>query len=283
LAEQVLHCCDTYGPKARESSNKLKLTKFVKTIFSVFGLAISKEDYFRKIEQSYLSDPLRSIDLSPKLGYTNCNNLVQDLKNSRAQHSQDLVALSINNFKREGFFVEFGATNGVDISNTYLLEKNYGWTGILAEPARAWHKELARNRTAQISHECVWKESGQEVTFVETEIRELSTVEEFQAHDLHASARSNGNRYKVPTTSLDDLLKKFNAPKRIDFLSIDTEGSEFFILENFDFSYYEIGFISVEHNFTANRNRIYDLLVSKGFKRVLTQHSSGDDWYEAIK
>ena len=39
---------------------------------------------------------------------------------------------------RGGFFVEFGATNGIDLSNSYLLQSKYYWTGILAEPARCW-------------------------------------------------------------------------------------------------------------------------------------------------
>lgn len=53
----------------------------------------------------------------------------------QSQASQDVFALVANGFKRGGYFVEFGATNGKSISNTYVLEKEFGWTGIVAEPA----------------------------------------------------------------------------------------------------------------------------------------------------
>ena len=61
---------------------------------------------------------------------------------SRAQLKQDIFVLLETGFKRDGYFVEFGATNGVDLSNSWLLEKAFGWTGILAEPARIWHDDL---------------------------------------------------------------------------------------------------------------------------------------------
>ena len=61
-----------------------------------------------------------------------------DAVHSYAQIQQDLFILCELNFKRNGFFVEFGATDGIKLSNTYLLEKEFGWTGVLVEPARCY-------------------------------------------------------------------------------------------------------------------------------------------------
>ena len=76
-----------------------------------------------------------------------------------------------------------------------------------------------------------------------------------------------------------DLLKKYNAPKEIDYLSIDTEGSEFEILNAFDFDAYKIKVITCEHNFTPMREEIYKLLGSKGYVRKYQEFSQFDDWY----
>ena len=67
------------------------------------------------------------------------------------------------------------------------------------------------------------------------EVGELATIDDFSNSDLHAKARVNGKKYKVKTISLEDLLDKYNAPKIIDYLSIDTEGSELDILSSFNF------------------------------------------------
>jgi hypothetical protein len=48
---------------------------------------------------------------------------------SNAQLFQDLLVLFLLSEKRGGYFVEFGATNGISLSNTKLLEQDYGWRG----------------------------------------------------------------------------------------------------------------------------------------------------------
>jgi hypothetical protein len=74
-------------------------------------------------------------------------------------------------------------------------------------------------------------------------------------------------------------LKEHGAPERIGFLSIDTEGSEYEILRNFDFRAYKFNFITVEHNFEKPREAIHNLLTKHGYSRVLTELSKWDDWY----
>jgi len=104
------------------------------------------------------------------------------LAQSKAQLRQDMFVLFETNWKRGGFFVEFGATNGIDLSNTYLLEMAYGWQGILAEPARLWHADLMTNRRrAKIETQCVWKASGASLRFNEAKAPELSTIQDFSA------------------------------------------------------------------------------------------------------
>ena len=198
---------------------------------------------------------------------------------SMSQHRQDVFVLSELGFKQNGYFVEFGATNGKDISNSWVLERVFGWTGILAEPGKNWHEDLFKNRKCHIETKCVWKETGPILTFNETLVPDLSCINEFSAHDMWAHSRENGKLYEVETISLNDMLAKYNAPNEIDYLSIDTEGSEFDILNTFDFDRYKIKVITCEHNFTPMRNTIFQLLTSKGYIRKYTEISNVDDWY----
>ena len=200
-------------------------------------------------------------------------------RRSRGQVGQDLFVLSEFNFKKGGFFVEFGAANGIDLSNTYLLETEFGWRGILAEPAKGWHEVLKKNRSSPIETDCVWRDSGSVLTFNEVEVGELSTIDSYSGSDAHEEVRRSGKTYKIKTISLEDLLKKYNAPNEIDYLSIDTEGSEFDILSAFNFDKYLIKIITCEHNFTNTREQVHALLTQKGYVRRFADNSQLDDWY----
>ena len=199
---------------------------------------------------------------------------------SRAQLFQDLFVIFVLKGKRGGFFVEFGATNGLDLSNTAILEKDLQWNGVLAEPAICWHAALKNNRSAMVDHRCVWSKTGETLAFRETEIAELSTLATLADADCHRDTRTKGKDYLVNTVSLNDLLKTHNCPRQIDYLSIDTEGSELEILRAFKFDDYDIGIMTVEHNFREpDRKAIFDLLSSKGFVRLFEAVSKFDDWY----
>jgi FkbM family methyltransferase len=198
---------------------------------------------------------------------------------SHAQLFQDLFVLFMLEEKREGYFVEFGATDGLFLSNSALLEKQYAWNGIVAEPSKIWHSGLRKNRRCAVDLRCVWKTSGEKLTFSETNNAEFSTISEFKSFDNHDRRRSKD--YEVETVSLSDLLSHHGAPREIDYLSIDTEGSEFAILQNLDFSRWSFKIITVEHNFQKRRNAIHALLLSHNYIRIFEAVSSFDDWYVA--
>jgi len=79
---------------------------------------------------------------------------------STAQLCQDLFVSYFTEEKKNGFFVEFGATDGITLSNTYIFEKYCNWTGILAEPLPIWHNDLIKNRKCIIDKRCIFSESN---------------------------------------------------------------------------------------------------------------------------
>lgn len=198
---------------------------------------------------------------------------------------QDVLVLLLYEFKKGGFFVEFGAFDGKTYSNTYILEKQFEWNGIVAEPGKIFHKELFKNRSCFVDIRAVTDKTGQILEFKETNDHlGLSGIIDHVYHnkDMHVSTRqsSAGAIYKVETISLLDLLKKYNSPKFIEYMSLDTEGSEAIILESFDFTQYQIGLLSVEHNYVeSSRQRIKDILFKNGYKRILHEYSKYDDWF----
>jgi len=251
------------------------MKKVFKKIFQQCNLGLIRFDKLERLKQ--LPNDISSI---LQLSNNQLAKILEIKGKTKAQLKQDLFVLLETNFKKNGFFVEFGATNGLDLSNTWLLEKEYGWNGILAEPAKAYHESIRKNRSCHIDEGCVWSESNSFIDFMECQSGELSTISKFKNLDFHK--REESEIYKVKTISLNDLLKKYNAPKKIEYLSIDTEGSELEILNNFNFKEYEFGIITCEHNFNNNRQKIKNLLFKNGYKQKYAGFSDFDDWYVKI-
>jgi FkbM family methyltransferase len=200
---------------------------------------------------------------------------------SKSQLLQDLWAWWESGMKQGGYFVEFGAAGGVRLSNTWLLETTFGWTGIVAEPHPAFWPSLDRNRSCFKSRKCVYSVSGETIEFLALEQGELSRIASIDPHDKHErkGARRNGERIVCETISLNDLLAEAGAPPEIDYLSVDTEGSEFEILSRLDFEAWRFNAISVEHNFTGTRDRVHQLLKANGYRRKWEAFTRFEDWY----
>jgi len=212
--------------------------------------------------------------------------LLPDLK---SQLGQDLLAANIvsPSLNKAPFFVEFGATNGISLSNTWLLEKKLGWQGILVEPAKVWHQDLRHNRNCIIDNRCLTAASGGVASFSEVNggglTAEYSTLTAIANGPKETKAyQLNGNfiNYDVDCISLTDLLDSHSAPRNIDYMSVDTEGSEFEILNAFDFQRYKVKLLTIEHNYIPEKRLAIKQLMSRnGYRQILPEASMWDDWY----
>lgn len=197
---------------------------------------------------------------------------------SSSQLQQEMLALFVSELfiDTEPYFVEFGAADGLIYSNSHALESVFGWNGLLAEPANGYQDILRINRRCEIESRCIWKSSGEYISFLEQPEGEYSSV---LCKNSNFFERRGSVSYKVETITLRDTLFCHNAPQKITFLSVDTEGSEWDIIKGFDFSEYEFSFISIEHNYSQNRNKIFHTLTTNGYYRVLKDISEFDDWF----
>lgn len=198
-------------------------------------------------------------------------SLVMQLTSSKSEYCQDLWVLAATKSKENGYFVEFGASNGIDASNTWLLEKKFKWKGILVEPSKTNFEILSRNRNSDLDSRVVWDESNEQLLFFERDENYLSSVE------------SEGNKgivrdeYYVTSVSLNDLLDEYNPPNIIDYVSIDVEGSELRILESFfKDKKYEVKLFTVKHNWREDKKRIIDLMQLNNYENVYINLSHRD-------
>jgi FkbM family methyltransferase len=253
--------------------------QIVRNFLAIFRLSIHRAGTVDQLEKKLEVQSKRHFEIYSYLPSMESKVFLKCLELSKSQYVQELFALSELNFKRGGYFVEIGATNGISLSNTYMLETEFGWNGILAEPAKCWHEDLSKNRKSFIEKNCIFSISGLEVLFNETSARMLSTIDSYSNLDTWKLARKDGKRYIVKTISMNDLLVKYNAPQVIDYLSIDTEGSEYEILSTLDFSKYTFKVITCEHNNTENREKILKLLERNGYQRKFDKLPFAEDWF----
>ena len=210
----------------------------------------------------------------------------KECKNIKSQLYQDVFASFIisNNFDKT--FLEFGATDGLELSNSYMLENLLGWKGVLSEPSPQWHDLLKKNRiNTKIITKCIWSETGKTLDFFMSDEGIYSTLNDFVDSDKNSMPANTEARKKagkviaVETISLNDIIKEYFDNASPSYISIDTEGSEFKILETFNFKTYRPKVFTIEHNFTESQNKIDELLSSNGYERVFRELTSFDAWY----
>ena len=181
---------------------------------------------------------------------------------SNSQYGQDLWVIEQLQGLRNGFFLEMGAGDGIWISNTLLLEKDYAWTGILIEPTGAFER-LVRNRpNATCLKEYVANEE-KEVTFFEVFDRGQASINqaaegntllsgvreditEAQGDETNSEWGQFQQAYKSMARPLEVLLDENNAPTVIDYFSLDVEGYEYEVLRSFPFHRYSFRLLGIE-------------------------------------
>jgi len=141
-------------------------------------------------------------------------------------------------YKKNGLFVDVGAYDGIQHSNTWGLAQA-GWSGICYEPVPEAYAQCIKNhekhRVINDNH-CIGNFAGTvELTLAGT----LSTYNQDQINSEYWSQEYE-NR-KIITTkivTLDKSLEGYRFPPSFDVLSLDTEGSESDVLKAFDISYW---------------------------------------------
>jgi hypothetical protein len=193
-----------------------------------------------------------------------------------SQYRQDEVVSHLLFGKRNGYFVDLASNDAVRISNTYALETFFDWDGLCLEPNPAYWSSLSY-RKCVVAAAVVGENTMDEVTFKfpkEKAAKGGIVGEEF---DNKVSPTDQAHvRY---TVRLVEIFQHFNVPKVIDYLSLDVEGAEDFVMGTFPFSEYQFNVLTVERPSVF----LADILGSHGYillktlkkgKETLWVHSS---------
>jgi FkbM family methyltransferase len=198
----------------------------------------------------------------------------------RGQHGQDRYILEnffTNNdgqIKKNGYFVDIGAHNGLEASASYVFE-DIGWDGICVEPLPKQFNELKSNRKVQCIHAAISNLDVSYVEFLEVTgngyIEMLSGIKEKLSYghigriDWESSKPEYLNTKKeniqVPNYRFNDLITKTH----INFLSIDTEGCDHEIINSIDYDKYQIDVICFEDNGCAYEHRMQQSISNLNF------------------
>lgn len=169
------------------------------------------------------------------------------------------------------FFVESGARDGEEHSNTLFLEREKNWHGLLVEPGAEFYKMFPKHRRAWRFH------GGLSPTGT-------SVVVPFGDVGWGVGSMEAGTKAvaaPVRAEPLHALLQRIEPPVRtVDFWSLDIEGSEAAVLESTNFSKVEVGALMIEMNKNCENNRrIRGVMEQWGFQEVGATWRNNKRWW----
>jgi len=190
------------------------------------------------------------------------------------QAGQDKWVTDFFEKKKNGYFLDIGAYDGVQWSNTYCLEKELNWSGLLVEASLDLCNQMKFSRSQTIVQKAIYKEN---------------TILKFKSNRWAGSINNEGSEI-VEAITFEKLLRDYNSPKIIDYISLDIEGGEIDALLGFPFDEYISILWTIEHNvYYGNRemkDKIYEILSSNNYIRAYDNVCSGgdpkfpfEDWY----
>lgn len=181
-----------------------------------------------------------------------------------SQYNQDLFLY--NEFfkdKVDGFFVEVGADDGIDKSNTYFFEQ-LGWKGICIEPSPVRYKFLQENRKCLSINNAISSKKG-EFEFIDIIGYGKGLSGLVQKYDPKHLERIKRETDDNPNTISKEIIKvealplseifSLNKVQLVDYCSIDVEGGEVSVLESIDFNNVEIKVFSIEDPYSSDELR----------------------------
>lgn len=200
------------------------------------------------------------------------------IKNKKyyGQNKMDKKLLKYFNYNN-GFFIELGANDGLRQSNTYYLEKNLGWRGILIEPEKKNFLKCKKNRSTKnfyFNVACQKRKNQKKMKFLYSDLMTISldssnNIKNPYIHaekgKLYLQNNEKIKKFNQNTMTLSEILNICDCNKVIDFLSLDVEGMELDVLKGVNFSKFNFKYILTE---SYDNKKIKSYLKSKNYRYI---------------
>lgn len=188
----------------------------------------------------------------------------------KGQIGQDIIAYLCLKNKKNGFYIDIGAYDGIDLSNTYIFEK-LGWNGFCVEASPKTFEKLQKNRKCDLYNYAVCSKNIGKTRFLTSTaaVLDVLDIHNTDKHKERIKIESDNNMeyIEVDTITFDELMSNYKDITHIDFMSLDIEGGELDVLKSINFDKYSFGLITVEFN--DNYKEILELMISKGYKKLM--------------
>lgn len=182
------------------------------------------------------------------------------MSNSYSQNWEDVEIDKLLNFPKEGFYIEIGAYDPKRLSNSYRFYKR-GWRGVVVEPNPSVRKKFLRIRPRDVFINGGIGISNGHLNYYKYLIPALNTFSKKTVLENKKKGFKVDKIEKIKILAVEDFLNKY-VDKKIDFLSIDTEGFDYQIIRSWDWKY-RPKVICAEKD---NDNKIERLLNKKGYR-----------------
>lgn len=187
-----------------------------------------------------------------------------------SQCGQDTFLLNHTHYKKKGYFVDLAANDYHTISNTFYVERDYEWDGICIEPNPEYLPGLLQHRNCKIYVNPVGLVMGETVSFRYSE--GMGTITATSNETIYQADKGD---VKLLAVTLESILDHAKAPAIIDYLSLDVEGHELYVLKHFNFHKYRFMFITIERPI----KHLHHILANHGYWWVYRICDFGDVVY----
>jgi len=199
---------------------------------------------------------------------------LMDANDEKERSNKSLKSTTVASSRRKRYFVDLASNHATLFSNTYLLETN-GWEGLCIEPNPIYWYGLASYRNCTVIGAFVGGQQKEDGKEVDVELPAgFNGVYGGIVGEKMDNKRAKKTNEKRNLISILTVFQETNVPKMIDYMSLDVEGAESIVMNEFPWDSYKFKFLTIERP----KQDLTSMLNTNSYVKVLNV----TDWGETL-